>query len=159
MESRSYWLAASRMIILNWISLTFSPAGPLGPSKPWWQMERLIHKTPSAFILVRSGSKHGTKRMHWCLLPKLHDFLSLTLNPGVPGRPGFPESPWKDNIIQIKVQTPSQTKYIISWTHVNHKLKQHCCTHSLTSFTRWSSLPLQRNTCPYLLCWRRLVAE
>lgn len=36
-KSRSYWPAASHIIALNYISLTFSPGGPLGPGKPCYK--------------------------------------------------------------------------------------------------------------------------
>lgn len=62
MESRSYCPADSYMITLHWISLTFSPGGPLSPGKPWWQMKQFIHETSSAFISVRPCNKYETKR-------------------------------------------------------------------------------------------------
>lgn len=47
-KSRSYWPAASHIIALNYISLTFSPGGPLGPGKPCYKKETPFCETPNA---------------------------------------------------------------------------------------------------------------
>lgn len=51
--SRSNQVPVSQMDAHNLISLTFSPGGPLGPGKPWWQMGRLIHE--SLFVTGRTA--------------------------------------------------------------------------------------------------------
>lgn len=62
MESRSHWPAASHIITPNGISLTFSPGGPLGPAKPWREMQRDVRRT----ICNIHAAKYQTKKAHGC---------------------------------------------------------------------------------------------
>lgn len=66
MESRSYWPAASHVITPNGISLTFSPGGPLGPAKPWREMQRQMRG--AQFVTFRPCSKISDKKKkaHGC---------------------------------------------------------------------------------------------
>lgn len=63
MESRSYWPAAFHIITPNGISLTFSPGSPLGPAKPWREMQTDVRRTLNLYHLDHAA-KYRTKKAH-----------------------------------------------------------------------------------------------
>ena len=106
MESRSYWPAASRMNTFHLISLTFSPVAPMGPGKPWWQMERLINETIFAF-------KVGNIKQKGALMPLANTTWQYVTHsqPCCSCEAWLPWVPLEDNnIIQIAGQNSTKRK-------------------------------------------------
>lgn len=92
------------LFVLHLISLTFSPAAPLGPGKPWWQKGKTSFASLSLPINNSATMQRAWKRtLIWFNTPVCHSLLNLLLLRG----PASPSHPVKKNI-QITAHDPPQ---------------------------------------------------